>query len=339
MAFHYSGVGPPSYGRFIELVPVFTEVLEKSNVKKGERIIIYTDTQKNRDIVDAYYVAAVSLGAEVVVVLSTPRNDPDRTPFSIAVDAMKNADMIIDLASISWIYTEPYSELLKSGIRIICNMSGVDTCFRLRPDDENIRKAKIGSKLMNDASKIEVFSAAGTKLEFDKTGRDGQYQDGLSPNPGDWDNFPSCQVSCAPIENKGSGTLVVDVGDIILPLKRIVGSRIDIKIEGGRIVEIEGGADAAMLRNWFEQWNDPNSYVIAHIGFGCETRAEVASMEMMEWESYGGNMMIAFGKNTGYFIGGKNNAKSHLDIVCFKNDFVLDGTTVIKEGEFVEENF
>ena len=145
--------------------------------------------------------------------------------------------------------------------------------------------------------------------------------------------------SCCPIENSLSGKLILKSGDIILPLKRILSSNIEIIIDSGRIISIVGGSEAGLLREWFEKWNDPNSYIISHIGFGCEPRAEVGSMEMMQWESYAGNMMIAFGNNTGYFLDGVNKAKSHIDFVCFDCDFILDGKAVVKRGEFVEEMF
>jgi 2,5-dihydroxypyridine 5,6-dioxygenase len=127
----------------------------------------------------------------------------------------------------------------------------------------------------------------------------------------------------------------VQPGDIILPLKRIVSSPITIELRGGRITSIEGSADAALLRSWFESWRDPNSYVIAHIGFGCDPRAEIAAMQLMEWESYAGGVMIAFGANDGIFLGGSNRASSHIDIVLLNADFYADGQCLVSRGEFV----
>jgi len=78
MAFHYSGIGPPYYGRFIDLYQIIEKTLRESGIKSGDRIAIYTDTKKNKDIVDAFFTVAVNLGGEVNIILTTPLDDPNR---------------------------------------------------------------------------------------------------------------------------------------------------------------------------------------------------------------------------------------------------------------------
>jgi 2,5-dihydroxypyridine 5,6-dioxygenase len=335
MAFHYPGVGPPSFGRYIELLPVAEEVLRRSGIQAGERVVLYTDTQRNKDQVDAFFAAATMIGAEVCVVMSTPRNDPHREPLGLALRAMLGASTVLDLSSISWIYTPPFSQVLDAGVRVLSCMSNVDTCLKCRPRDDVAALARAGGEAIDKAEVIRVTSSFGTELILNKRGRRGIFQEGLLEGPGSWDNFPSAQCACAPLEDSAEGVLVVNEGDILLPLKHFVRSPIRMTIEAGRIVRIEGGGDAALLRGWFEKWNDPNSYVVAHIGFGCDPRCEIAAMQLMEWESYAGNVMIAFGANDGRFLGGKTRARSHIDIVLLNADFVLDGERMIEGGRFV----
>jgi len=47
MAFHYPGVEAPQYGRVVDMVPVAENALRKSHIKPGDRVVIYTDTQRN----------------------------------------------------------------------------------------------------------------------------------------------------------------------------------------------------------------------------------------------------------------------------------------------------
>ncbi|MGM0438244.1 MAG: hypothetical protein ACQEQD_08220 [Bacillota bacterium] len=334
MALHYSGLGPPSYGRMVELYPAVEKTLKLSNIKSGEKVIIYTDTKKNKDLVDCFFTALNNLGAEVALVMTTPRDDPNRDPLPVALEAMENVDTIIDLASIGWIYTKPYSKLLEKGIRILCNMSDPDTCIKMAPIEKTINRAKNGGKLIDQAKKIKVTSDSGTNLEVVKGNRPGMFQDSILEGPGSWDNFPAAQCACAPLENKANGKLVLNYGDVIATLKRRISEPVEITIKNGKIVKIEGGEEAVILEKWFKKHDDPNAYIISHIGFGCDHRAEIESMELMELESFGGNMMIAFGNNSGRFLGGKNVSKAHIDLILLETSFYLDGEKIIDKGEF-----
>lgn len=336
MAFHYPGGGPPSFGRYIELIPIARDVLRLSGVKEGEKLVIYTDTNRDKDHIDAFYAAALTLGAETCVVLTTPRNDPNRRPREPAKKAMAGAAMVMDLTSVSWIYTPDFSELLNSGVRILSCMASTDTMVKETPREDIARRAKAGGAILDKAKVLRAVSEAGSDLALPKEGRMGAWQEGLLSGPGDWDNFPSAQCACAPWEDQAEGTLVLAPGDIMLPLKRIVSTPVRMVIKGGRITSIDGEADAAILRQWFEQWEDPNSYIIAHAGFGCEPRAEIMAMQLMEWESFAGNFMVAFGQNNGKFLGGKTSSRSHIDFVCLGNDFYADDQLLIKKGKFVD---
>ena len=160
------------------------------------------------------------------------------------------------------------------------------------------------------------------------------FQDGLAPNPGDWDNYPAYQVACAPLEDSASGRLVLEPGDLFVTLKRIVAEQTVLELEDGHIVNIEGKGEAEMLRTWFAGWDDPNAYTTSHIGFGCDPRADVNSYQLMEWETLAGGVMIAFGANILRFLGGKNQSRAHIDVVMRKADFLLDGELIVEGGRF-----
>jgi len=197
--------------------------------------------------------------------------------------------------------------------------------------------ARAGGRAINAGRVITVTSPGGTDLRVSKEGRAGHYRDGLLRDPGEiWDNFPACHCATAPIEDSAHGRLVISPGDVFLTLRHIVESRVECRIRDGRIVSISGGKDAAMLSAWLSQWADERSYVLAHIGFGCDDRAELAAMQLMEWEALAGGTMIAFGSNVSRFLGGANRARSHLDIVLQNTDFYVDNTKLIRGGEFVQ---
>lgn len=339
MAFHYPQGGPPTAGREGELTQVARSVLELSGGPRLGRVIIYTDTKKDQTISSAFMAACQTLGLEVTLVVSTPRNDPDRNPFPIVAQALEGADLLIDLAWAAWIYTETFSDLLGRGVRILSSMAGLDTIIKMAPDLRFANRARAGGQAINAATNIRVASAAGTDLTVCKKGRPGHYRDGLLRDPGEmWDNFPACHCTTAPLEDSARGRLVICPGDVLLTLRHIVNDRIDCEIEGGRIVRISGGRDAALLSRWLSQWEDDRSYVMSHIGFGCDGRAEIAAMQLMEWEALAGGVMVAFGSNASRFLGGANRARSHLDVVLTGADFRADDLQLLEGGVFVQES-
>ncbi|HEY2669056.1 MAG TPA: hypothetical protein VGJ07_01630 [Rugosimonospora sp.] len=334
MAYQYPTNEPPSFGRHIDLTPIAERVLRLSHVGEGHRLVIYADNERTKAQIDAFFTAGEIVGAETLLVMTTPRNSP-RDPRQIAIDAMGHAETIIDLSCASWIYTTPFSELLDRGVRILSSMTNPDTWAKLPPDARLSALSKHSAGIIEATETMRVWSASGSDFTVAKHGRMGTWQDGLVDEPGDWDNFPSHQAACAPLEDSASGTMVINPGDLLVQIKHVVSSEIRLTLAGGRIVAVDGSADAALLRNWLARWNDPNAYIMSHIGWGLEPRAEIGSMQMMEWESYGGGVMVAFGSNDGRFLGGKTHSRAHLDVVLLSASYSCDGTDILHEGRFV----
>jgi 2,5-dihydroxypyridine 5,6-dioxygenase len=335
-AVHYTGLGPPYYGRVAELLPVALKALQEGNLQPGERVVVYTDSKKSRDIVDAFIGALSILRADLSVVMTFPYRTSHEERSPMVVNQLKEATTLIDLPSTGWIYARGYSEILESGTRILTNMVDLDSCLHMAPIDETILRARRSQDLINRADSMRVSRDGSTDFTASISGRGGQGQTGTLPrDPGGWDNFPSAQAAAAPLEDSLEGTLVMRPGDIFATLKHVLKEPVTLTFRGGRIVDIQGGADAALLRDWLAAWEDPKSYIVSHLGWGCDHRAEVASNQLMEWESFGGNVMIAFGSNDGRFLGGTTHARSHLDVILFGCDFALDGAPVLRQGAFI----
>ncbi len=91
---------------------------------------------------------------------------------------------------------------------------------------------------------------------------------GFSDEPGRWDHWPSGFILTGGADDGVDGRVVVAPGDIVItPFKRYVTSPIELTIEGGVIQDIRGGFDADLLSDYMAQFNDPNAYGIAHIGW------------------------------------------------------------------------
>ena len=81
-------------------------------------------------------------------------------------------------------------------------------------------------------------------------------------------------MACYPSEVSVNGRIVLDVGEILLPLNRYIGSPIDITIEEGFITNIQGqGLDALLFKQYFESYNDKAVYGTSHFGWGLDETA------------------------------------------------------------------
>lgn len=327
-----------------ELTMLFRRELELCNLKAGETLLIFSDSMFNPHYVAACIGAAMLLGAEPIH-MEVPHSTASLSSRTI-VEAWKAADMVIPLTThIRWLYSEAHNEALDSGTRTLMVQEPVDILRRLFPDEAVRRRTTAGAAVLDRAKTMRVRSEAGTDLVLDKTGRPGIGQYGISDVPGRWDHWPSGLVACAPIEGSVEGTFVLDRGDIILNLGRYVESPVRFTLREGRIVKIEGGTDATLLRDYFEQAKDDKAYIVSHIGWGTEHRAQwhligtrfFESGGVMDAESFYGNMQIAFGSNFGRFLGGENKVDFHLDLPTRSHSIWLDDDLIVDRGVIVPD--
>ncbi|MBS5847633.1 MAG: 2,5-dihydroxypyridine 5,6-dioxygenase, partial [Pseudomonas putida] len=144
-----------------------------------------------------------------------------------------------------------------------------------------------------------------------------------------------------PNEDSAEGTLVLDVGDIILPFKNYCRERITLEIEKGFIIGIHGGFEAEYLRDYMRYFNDPEVYGISHIGWGLQPRAQWTAMGLhdrndgmcMDARAFYGNFLFSTGPNTE--VGGKRKTPCHLDIPLRNCDIYLDDKAVVLAGDVV----
>jgi 2,5-dihydroxypyridine 5,6-dioxygenase len=329
----------PSTGAATELLPLFRSVLDACAVKPSETVLVYSDPHTPPHYGAAFVSAAQELGA-ISFELTVPANsDPVET--GVILDAFKGSDLVIDLASYGTsIYRPLRTEALKAGTRILRVTEPEDVLFRMPPDPVVRDRAKHSEQLADDATAFQITSEAGTDIVVNKEGRKAFGLWGAVDQPGMWDHWPMGLVVVGANRPGTNGRLVVQPGDIMLSMQRYVSTPVTLTVEEGVITEIEGGLDAALLRNWFEAWRDPRAYHISHVGWGCEHRAlwdrlgKKAHGGTGDAEAFYGVMQIAFGRDTS-FLGGTNDVPAHMDFDCLHNNVALDGKPVIEDGEFV----
>jgi len=320
----------------LELVKNTRKTLELCELRPQEKVVVYSDTSRNQTLVNAFFTAAISLEADVALVVATPK--PLLEDLSPHVStSMKAASLVIDVATNPWLYTKTMNDLLDGGVRVLGALASEDVVGRRPPTKQIVRIAEEGAKLFTNRKSVHVTSKSGTDYTVSGKGRPGYGQDGVVRKPGEWDNTSTSILAFAPIEDSMNGSVVVSPGDTMYfhPNRIIASTLTTITVKDGRITRIEGGSEGHLLDQWLGAFDDPNAFVVSHTGFGGDERATMATMDPLDWESHAGGINIAFGSNMFRLLQGKNSSKAHVDIVLKTATMSVDGEMTVKDGNIV----
>jgi leucyl aminopeptidase (aminopeptidase T) len=140
------------------------------------------------------------------------------------------------------------------------------------------------------------------------------------------------EVAFAAIEDYTHGTAVVDGVMLGIGLPGQVQEPIHWRFEGGRCVEIEGGEEAARLRQAID--GVENADVAGEFAFGTSEKAPFGSPSE---KGRIGTVHIALGDNHNAYPGGQNVCSLHLDGVFLNATLWIedDGTYILRDGEWV----
>ena len=326
-----------------DLVAMFEHELRLCKVKEGENVLIFTDPRfPHPEYPPAAFAAARSLGGNVYMLTSQSDQKFD-DPLVRA--AWQHADMVLGMSTLprgigSWMYTETHNAALEAGARVLMVQQPLEVLKRLLPNEEIRRRGLAGAQRLQEAKEIHIVSEAGSDYVLRKDGREAMYQCGIADEPGRWDHWPSGLVTCAPLEDSAEGKYVIEPGDVLLGLRRHAQSRVELTLEKGKIVKIEGGADAYSLQSRLERAGDEGAFRLAHAGWGIDERADWGHVGM-DSESKYGTVLVAIGRNifrapakySG--LGGTNVSEAHFDICCRNTNLYLDGELIIEKECFV----
>ena len=330
-----------SGGATTDLIPLFQHTLQLCNLREGEQVMVYGDHHTPMHYAKAAMAAAQDAGAQVFQ-LEVPTEGGDILSGPVW-DIWHAVDLVVDLESIGTsIYRPLRVSALEAGVRVLRVTQPEDVLFRLKPLPVLRDRVRRCEALLAAARELRATSPAGTDLVLNTADRKAFGLWGAADQPGKWDHWSVAVVVGGASRPRSNGRLVIDVGDIILGMRRYATTRIDLIIEEGIITRIEGeGLDAHLLRNWFASWGDERAYHISHVGWGCDERADWGRMAgptggIGDAESYPGVFQIAFGRDTSWYIGdGTNDVVAHIDFNGLAHSITLDGVPITENGRFV----
>lgn len=338
----------------VELTQMFEHVLKLSKVDATQSVAVLKSHYSNARTVKAAMDAAQRLGAKVYGVELPAFNHPiamgnDMTAYCgdtaltgnlAAQRALEAADLIVDTMLL--LHSPEQEQILKTGTRMLLAVEPPEVLARMLPNAADKARVLAAEAVLKSARSIRVTSEAGTDFRADL----GQYPSvteyGYADEPGRWDHWPSGFLFSWPNEETAEGTLVLDVGDILLPFKTYLREPITLDVEKGFVRDIRGGFEAEYLRAYMAYFKDPEVYGISHIGWGLQPRAQWTAMGLhdkndgmcMDARAFEGSFLFSTGPNTE--VGGSRKTPCHMDIPLRHCDVLLDGKAVVRAGKVVE---
>jgi leucyl aminopeptidase (aminopeptidase T) len=292
-----------------------TEAFKQTSIEKGCTVESYEIKSDERPLIEIPKELEKLLW-EKTIVLNIIKAYSEEIPFRI-----------------KWLFKIEENKSLKTG-----HMPGITEEMMLNSVNVNFGEMKATADKLIDALKnavrIHITTDKGTDLLLGVAGR--KFVGDIGVEATGMCNIPCGEIFCAPLETEASGVIVFDasIGDIGLlkqPLK--------VYMSSGRVTKFESN-DREIEKRIVELTDvDDEARVIGELGIGVNAGARITG-NMLEDEKSLGTAHIAFGNNSDFPGGGKNNSKIHRDYLFYHPTMEVqyaEGSKklLMNRGEFV----
>jgi len=326
-----------------DLIPLFKRQLSFCNLKPAERVAVITDTAFNPLYAAAAVAAALDLGAEAFEVVLPHRRSPSEPVLS---KIFESSDLIVYSTTHTLHYSPAMAAALASGKRALMAVIPLHILERRIVEPDIIHRTKLGAAHLGAAHTVRITSPAGTDLTLEKTGRPGVASYGVADEPGHLDFWGAGFFQSSIVEGTADGVLVLNTGDLVFHLGLYVDRPVRLEFKKGRLVTVEGGVEAFLIRSLLESYKDPKAFNVGHIACGTDPRAlwvaEAVQFPVIggggvDAEAFYGNVQVEIGSNDDVVLRGRNRTRAHLGLCCLGCTLTLDGKPFLQDGEFVLE--
>ncbi|MVW70154.1 MULTISPECIES: 2,5-dihydroxypyridine 5,6-dioxygenase [unclassified Bordetella] len=334
----------------IDLIHAWKQVLKLSKLEAGQTVTVLTGADTHPQTLRCAIAAASDMGARVNRLDLPPVNAEKSlsrdslaylgtTPLTgnpAAIAALKASDLVLDLMTL--LFSPEQHDILSSGTKILLAVEPPEVLCRLVPTEADRARVIAASEHIKAAKEMHITSEAGTDLRCQLGEFPAICEYGFVDEPGRWDHWPSGFVLTWPNEGQSQGVVVLDRGDILLPLKEYVNDPIKLTIRDGYVRAIEGGLQAEILREYMASYEDPEAYAVSHVGWGLQPRAHWSMLAHYDKEShigmdaraFEGNFLWSMGPNNE--AGGNRTTACHIDIPMRNCSVRLDGQATVIDG-------
>jgi leucyl aminopeptidase (aminopeptidase T) len=309
-------------------------------VEPGERVAVLVD-EPLADVGLRVCDAAVAAGGHAALTVLPDSSRPITVADAPFVASLAEVDALLFwLRSTSppefGIHRGPiYGRALETGTRVAFG-ADIDEAILTHEMSADYEAVQVLSAAMVDRLEgrqyVRVTTPAGTDCTFDLEGRSWIIDDGRLTARGVHGNLPAGEVYIAPVRTGAEGVCVIDCS-IAVPGLGILPNPIRLTFEGGRIVDVAGGAEADRVREVIAEAG-AGADNVAELGIGTNDQARLTGSIMTD-EKVLGTAHVAFGDNTGSY-GGDNSSGIHVDGVMADASIWVDGRLTIERGALVD---
>lgn len=315
-------------------------VTECGRVEEGEEVLIITDTGSTK-FGEAIMSAALPITQKVNVIV-TPLYGRlhGQNPSQAVAEAMKAADVVFMPMVWSMSHAQARRDASRLGVRCLTTPSVDEDLFARTiveaPFGEVKQTVMTINQMLSEANEAVVTTPAGTEMWVDLRGRrnldleHGWLHKGKPEYHNNFSAPPCIEANIAPLEFTAHGKIVVDAAQSLVGLVR---DPIIMTVENGRIVNFDGGAEAAELQMRLDQVGDPDICLIAELGIGLNPKARMRG-QFIEDESVYGTAHFGMGNNAST-MGGQSTVNGHFDNIMWRPAISLDGKTIMRDGRLV----
>lgn len=308
---------------------LINQVLE---VKRGETVLIITDTDRPRTITQALAYSAVSAGGEVVVITMEPREIGGQEPPAPVAAAMAAARVVINQSTHSLTHTAATRAAMKQGARI-ANLRNVTeemmVAGGIKADYQRVKRTtETLALLLTEADLIRMTTPEGTDLVMRSRGRKAIAQTGFVTKPGELSGLPDGEATLAPLEGVTEGVVVAPY---IADSLGLITDPFRMEITNGRIADIRGGSQAGELKRLLERHDEAGGNAASQFALGTNPACRVLP-NTREVSKKLGTAHFAIGDNLS--LGGTSKSDFHIDFVFLNPTVYLDGTCILKDGQY-----
>ena len=339
----------------IDLIHAWKQVLTLSRLEAGQTVTVLTGADTHPQTLRCAIAASSEMGARVNRLDLPPVNAEKSlsrdslaylgtTPLTgnpAAIAALKASDLVLDLMTL--LFSPEQHEILQTGTKILLAVEPPEVLCRLVPTEADRARVQAAAKRIEAARQMHITSAAGTDLHCRLGSFPAISEYGFVDQPGRWDHWPSGFVLTWPDEGESNGRVVLDRGDILLPMKDYVTESIELVIEKGYVTRVSGGLQADLLKEYMASYEDPEAYAVSHVGWGLQPRAHWSMLAHynkethigMDARAFEGNFLWSMGPNNE--AGGSRTTACHIDIPMRRCSVALDGRPVVIAGVVQDE--
>ena len=324
----------------------FLDELRLCEVGSGQTIAVLSEGDLLRDYAEYSLSAASELGAHVIDANLQVEQAMDASErianvgknplgeYPAVLQQCCEVDMVIDHMLL--LFSHEQIAMQEAGTRVLMVVEPPEILQRLFPTPALRNRVEAGERRLSGAKCLRFTNAAGTDVTYNLDGKSILTEYGYTCSPGRWDHWPGGFLATVAADKGVNGRVVMDVDDIIYPLKRFVTAPVEFVIRDGAVIEINGGPDADLLKNFIDEYQDPRAYAISHIGWGlnaaCKWDVDLPGIGMDGRASYG-NVLFSMGPDTEF--GGNNDTPCHLDLPMQNCTLMLDDELIVDEGKVV----